>query len=138
MKAALVGGLIALCISVPAFAGPAEEQALAHWGECAMVGAIWEMRIDEAGAARDIEATLKRFKELEPRMEIHANALAAAIGDERAQAIQSSLLESFDSRLNDRVAAEDKAGFMIATWGPTMERCLREAATLPTAALPTT
>lgn len=135
---ALALGLTLAALACPALAGEAEEQQLYHWGQCAAVGAIYEAAVEDSGADPGIQVSVDNYHELELRMETHTNALADAVGKDRADAIQGALLASFDSDIALWAESEDPDGFMIATWGETMDRCLREAATLPAAAPPKT
>ncbi len=138
MKTIAAVSLTLALLAGPALAADAQEDLLFHWGECAAVGALYENATDDSGGDPRIQAAIDAFKALEPRMELHTNALADAVGEARANAVQSKLLESYDSDIVLWGDSQDRDGFLIATWGETMDRCLREAATLPAAALPKT
>jgi hypothetical protein len=137
MKALAISLTFAL-LAGPAFAAETDEEMLYHWGECAAVGAIYELAMADSGADPRIRVSVDAYHAFEARMEAHTNALADALGKDRADAVQAKLLESFDSDIALWADTEDRDGFMIATWGETMDRCLREAATLPAAAPPKT
>ncbi|MDO9335564.1 MAG: hypothetical protein Q7T61_04130 [Caulobacter sp.] len=128
---ALALGLAATLLAGQALAADAGEEALYHWGQCAAVGALYEAAIDEGSADPDVAAATRAFHEVEPRMEAHTNALADALGKQRADGIQARLLSEYDGDIALWVAAEDADGFLRSTWGPTMDRCLKEAAALP-------
>lgn len=130
MKAVALGLSLA-CLALPAFAGEAEEQLLYRWGECAAVGALYESAIEGGSSDPRIVAATAAFHNFEPQMEVHTNALADALGKDRADAVQTRLLASYERDLELWVSAEDSDGFLLATWGKTMDRCLKEATALP-------
>ncbi|MDB5468537.1 MAG: hypothetical protein JWR84_97 [Caulobacter sp.] len=134
---ALALGLALAALACPALAGEAEEETLYHWGECAAVGALFEASVDTGSSDPRITSASTAFHNFEPQMEAHTNALADALGKERADAVQAKLLSDFDSDIALWADTEDRDGFLLATWGQTMERCLKEATALPSG-LPTT
>lgn len=137
MKTIAAAALTLAFLSGPAFAGEAEEDMLFHWGECAVVGALYEGAAADNGDPRII-AALEAYHPLESRMAARADALANALGDDRADAVQARLMEANDGDLTRWAAAENGDDFLIATWGQTMDRCVREAGSLPAADAPET
>jgi hypothetical protein len=135
---ALALGLSLALLAAPAFAGEAEEETLYHWGECAAVGSLYEGSIEAGSSDPRITAASDAFRNFEPQMEAHTNALAAALGEERASAVQAKLLADYDSDIQLWAASEDRDGFLLATWGKTMDRCLKEATALPVPGQPKT
>ena len=135
---ALALGLSLALLALPAFAGEAEEETLYHWGECAAVGALYESAVDDGSSDPRITAATTAFHNFEPQMEAHTNALADAVGEDRANAVQARLLADYDSDIQLWAATEDRDGFLLATWGKTMDRCLREATALPVPGMPKT
>lgn len=135
---ALALGLSLTLLALPAFAGEAEEATLYHWGECAAVGALYEGAVEAGSSDPRITAANDTFRNFAPQMEAHTNALAAALGEDRANAVQARLLAAYDGDIELWAASEDRDGFLLATWGQTMDRCLKEATALPVPGMPQT
>lgn len=136
MKAALIAGLCAALFAVPALAAPPEDEALYHWGECAVVSALYESAVEDGSEDRRITSALADFHVFEPRMEAYVNGLAASIGEARAEAVQSKLMIDYEGPMTVWAETEDRDGYLLATWGKTMDRCLEEATVLPVPGLP--
>lgn len=131
-------GLALAALACPALAGEAEEAELYHWGECAAVGALYEAVVEAGSIDPRITAASTAFHNFETQMETHTNALATAVGEERANVIQAKLLADYDSDIALWRDTEDREGFLLATWGKTMDRCLKEATVLPVPGRPVT
>ncbi len=131
MKAALTAGLCAALFALPALAASPEDEALYHWGECAVVSALYETAVEEGSDDRRITAALADFHIFEPRMEAYVNGLAASIGEARAEAVQTKLMIDYEGPMTVWAETEDRDGYLLATWGKTMDRCLEEATVLP-------
>ena len=142
MKAALaakaVAGLALVLLASPAFAAEADEDLLYRWGECAAAGSLFEVAVDEGSSDPRIVSATDAFHNFEPQMEAHTNGLADAVGEARASVVQARLLADYDSDLTRWGEAEDRDGFLLATWGMTMDRCLKEATVLPVPGRPVT
>ncbi|MCE3288291.1 MAG: hypothetical protein K0R83_303 [Caulobacter sp.] len=131
-------GLTLALLAAPAFASEAEEETLYRWGECAAVGALYQGAVEGGSSDPRIAAASDAFHNFEPQMEAYTNGLAAALGEDRANAVQARLLADYDSDIQLWAASEDRDGFLLATWGKTMDRCLKEATALPVPGQPKT
>jgi hypothetical protein len=135
---ALVAGLALTLFAFPALAAGPEEDELYHWGECAAVGALFEAATEMGGGDPRIASASSAFQNFEPQMEAYTNALADKLGEERATAVQKKILDDYDSDITLWADTEDRDGFLLATWGQTMDRCLKEATALPVPGKPVT
>ncbi len=131
-------GLALALFACPAFAAEADEDLLYHWGECAAVGALFEAAVDDGSSDPRIASASNDFATFEDRMEAYTNGLADALGEARAAVVQARLLADYDRDLALWGEAEDRDGFLLATWGKTMDRCLKEATVLPVPGRPVT
>jgi hypothetical protein len=135
---ALAAALGLTLLAAPAFAGEAGEEALYHRGECAGVGGIYEAAIEIGATDPRIVSATTAFHNFEPQMKAHTDALANALSDERSTAVRDRLLADYEGDLTLWAGSEDRDGFLLATWGKTMDRCLKEATALPVPGLPVT
>lgn len=131
MKSTLAAGIALALLAAPALAGEAEERDLYHWGECAVVGGIYEAAIEMGASDPRITSALTAFHNFEPQMKSHTDGIAAGLSDDRGDAVRDKLLSDYEEGLTRWVASEDRDGFLLATWGKTMDRCLKEATALP-------
>jgi hypothetical protein len=137
MKAlALALGLV--LITGPVLAAEPDEDMLYHWGECAVVGGMYEAAIERGSGDPRILSTKTDFDSLTPQMEAHANDLATRLGEERASAVRERLFADYEGHMTGWVSSDDPEGFLVATLGKTMDRCLKEAAVLPVPGRPVT
>lgn len=127
---ALVAALSLALLAAPALAADAAEDELYHWGECQAMGGLFEAAVDHGSSDPRITAALTAFQNFAPEMESHTNALAERLGEARADAVREKLLADFDADIDRFAAADDRDGSLLATWGKTMDRCLKEAAAL--------
>ena len=81
---ALTLALGLVLVAGPVFAAEPEEDQLYHWGECAVVGGIYEVAIERGMGDPRILSAKTDFDSLTPQMEAHANDLATRLGEERA------------------------------------------------------
>ena len=125
-------------LACPAFAGEAEEAMLYHWGECAAVGSLFEAAVEIGSSDPRITSANTAFHNFEPQMEAHTNAIADGLGEDRANAVRDRILADYDSDIALWADTEDRDGFLLATWGKTMDRCLKEATALPVPGRPVT
>lgn len=135
---ALATALALALLAGPALAAGSGEDELYHWGECAVVGGLFEAAIELGASDPRISSASTAFDNFKPQMESHTDGLAAQLGKERADAVRDKLMADYDSDITLWAATEDRDGFMLATWGQTMDRCLKEATALPVPGRPVT
>ena len=70
---------------------------------------------------------------LMPRMEEHVDAIADALGDAKAEPVLTKLKADYTAVLEGWDGQGDPHDFFVRAFGPIMDRCLIEAATLPEA-----
>ncbi|MBI1406150.1 MAG: hypothetical protein GC145_08505 [Caulobacter sp.] len=131
MKTLFVGIALALVAAPAAIAGQAEEDQLYHWGECAVVGSMYESAEEQGLANSTVKAANVAFAELEPRMETYVNGLSDELGEDAADAVFSKLIDDYSGPMTDWTTASDRTAYPVRVWGKTMERCLSEARSLP-------
>lgn len=135
---ALTLALGLVLITGPVLAAEPDEDMLYHWGECAVVGGIYEAAIERGSRDPRILSGKTDFDSVSPQMAAHADDLATRVGEERASAVREKLFAEFDSYMAEWASSDDPEGFLLATWGTTMDRCLKEAAALPVPGRPVT
>lgn len=131
MKTLFVGIALALAAGPVALAGQAEADHLYHWGECAVVGSMYESAEEQGLADDTIKAANVAFTELEPRMEAYVNRLSDELGEDASGAVFSKLIDDYSGPMTDWTTAKDRTAYPVRVWGKTMERCLKEAKSLP-------
>ncbi|MBX3480700.1 MAG: hypothetical protein KF842_09875 [Caulobacter sp.] len=133
MKTLVAAIALGLLAAPAAFAGQAEEDTLYHWGECAVVGSMYQAAVEQGIADAGVTAAFSTFQTLEPRMATYVDGLADALGEERANTVYSRLISDYGDSMTAWVEADDRTAYPAKTWGKTMDRCLKEAMTLPAA-----
>jgi hypothetical protein len=131
IKAVLLAAGLSAAVALPVQAATPEED-LYHWGQCAVAGGLYEAAVDDGASNPAIVDSYKRFRVLMPRMEKHVDGIADALGT-KAEPVLTKLKADYTAVLEGWDEKGDPHDFFVRAFGPIIDRCITEAATLPEA-----